>query len=396
MLKIGLVEPYHHGEVLFDFCELLLGLQDIELFIFTQQYILDHAPKSIREGKNIHIYGFQARHRKKFFKQQKCRLNCCNLIIWITARPEGWISRLALAPPIILMVHNRYTWFEPLQHLHLSLNSPVRLLVDLAGVIRLVLFQRKEQKRILDRASAIAFTSQNILNFALDKGHLYTSGKAIFLPFSCYRGRAAEVMIQENIPLCIVVPGTVDGRVRDYELLAEAFGQVVSGLSYPVELVLLGKLKHKLKGVEKLQKLQWANFQVTIFKQWVPQIEYEENMKRAAFLILPLRVFKQYGVVREKTGESTISGGVNDMVRFGIPAICSKHYSLDEGLEQIVAQYDDQSELVHLLHVWINNKSFWGIRYKMDRVLDPYRCDYVRLALIKQLKEIAAISTKGK
>lgn len=386
MPRIALVEPYDHGEVLYSLAALLLGQPEVELLVFAQHYIQRNAPALAGGEGRIRWFPFDWKERAAFFQQQKNQLNACRLIIWITAVPPvAWINRLGLKPPLVLVVHNRYSWFEPYRRLYLPWDAPLQFIASLARLFQLALFHRPAQQKMLRQVSAVAFPSRNILKSAIKAGHLPASGKVFYLPFSCYQGVEASAPGMKSPPIRIAVPGTVTGNGRDYCLLARAFEQIIPRLSRPVELLLLGRAAPGDSMVGRLKKLQGRNFRLLAFEQWIPQQEYEEYLKKTDFLALPFRPFRRFGVVRELLGESAISGSISDMVQFGLPAICSKHYHLEEGLEQMVAQYEDLPGLARLLLEWINEEKYLAVRQRAAIVLEKFRCEQLGVELWGQL-----------
>ncbi|MCO6493520.1 MAG: glycosyltransferase [Phaeodactylibacter sp.] len=390
MLKIALVEPYDHSEVLYDLCELLFGQQDIELCVFTQQYILDHAPKMIREGAGISWFTFEAKNRIAYFRQKRGCLNDCSLIIWITAvSPLGWINRLALTSPFVLVIHNRHTWFKPFRHLSLSSNSPFHFLADLARLGRLLLFEHPARQKMLRRISAVAFTTRNMLEYAVKAGHLPASGRAIFLPLLSSQNRVLGNSATNGAGIIrIVVPGTVTGSRRDYGLLVCAFEEAVPRFSRPAELVLLGRLDSGNQDLEKLRRLQGEFFRLITFESWVPQAIYDDHMQQADFLVLPYKLYRRFGIVREYLGKSANSGGINDMVRFGLPALCSNFYSLDVELEIWIERYTDHQALVALLITWVNDCKFQEVKNAINNSKGIYQKEKASSMLISQLNQI--------
>lgn len=393
MRRIALIEPYDHSEVLYSLCELLLIQPEVKLYIFTQQYIRDHAPEPISNAVAVTWFTFKPEKRTAFFQGYKSKLNDCDLILWITAvAPLRWINNLGLEPPLVLIIHNRYTWFDPIRHLYPAWCTPYQFLVSLIRVVRLLVVQRAEQKKMLGWVAAVAFPSRNVFSLALQSGHLPASGKAFYLPFGCFMERPARTSDNDTDIVRIVVPGTVTNNGRDYNTLARAFKEVVPQLGKTVELTLLGQVKMGKITLRKLQKIQGKRFRLQTFDSWIPQKDYDIHLRNADFLILPFEPFRRFGIIKESLGISAVSGGVSDMVRFGIPAICSIYYHLDDELEQLVERYNSPRQLAELLHSWIVEEKYLLARRRMDKALEPFRCENAGPALWHQLESLQKTS----
>jgi len=387
MPKIALVEPCGHSEVLYVLCELLLGRQDMELCVFTQQYIQDHAPDTVREA-DIYWHTFEAEERAAFFRQQKGSLNGCDLIIWITAVPPyGWILELGLEPPLVLIIHNRNNWFASFKNLALGTDTPAAFFKDIARLLRWLLFHRIQQRRLLRKVAAVGYGSRSILAEAEREGCLPASGKAFWIPFAYMKHFSVrEPLATEAIK--IIIPGTVTDNGRDYHAVAKAVALALPHFHQPVNLVLLGKAG-MAKGLPELQQMESEQFQLTTFSHWVAQEEYAARMLDADFLILPFQPWHKVGFVKEYWGISGSSGAVSDMVYYGLPAISSSFHPLEPELERWVERYSGHENLAALLASWVNDRQFLEVKNVIGRYGEEFQREKTGGFLARQLLGIA-------
>lgn len=361
MRRIALIEPYDHSEVLYSLCELLLIQPEAKLYIFTQQYIRDHAPEPISNAVAATWFTFKPEERTAFFQGQKSKLNDCDLILWITAvAPCRWILELDLQSPFVLILHNRNNWFAPLNNWCFATDSPAAFIKDKARLFRWLLFQQLQQQRLLQKVTAVGYGSRLILEEALMKGHLPPSGKAFWTPFSYLKHRPS-IEAPDTKTVKIAIPGVVTNNGRDYDIVAQAFDLAMPHLHRPVQLLLLGKMK-AIKGLRKLQQLENERFQLITFPHWIAQEEYAAFLRGADFLILPFFSWHKVGFVKEYWGRSGISGAVSDMVYYGLSALCSVFHPLDAELENWVERYTDRQELATLLLAWVNERKYLEVK----------------------------------
>ena len=392
MPKIALVEPYDHSEVLYTLCELLLGHQAIKLCIFSQQYILDHAPTSISISPDTSWFTFEAKKRATFFKQNLSRLNDCDLIIWITAvAPYEWIFDVKLKPPLLLIVHNRNNWFAPLRHLSVDTDSSAGFFKDIVRLLRWLLVQRRRQQLLLQKVAAVGYGDRTILADALINGHCPTSGKAIWIPFTYLKHRPDRERPASEV-IKIIIPGVVTDNGRDYYSVAMAMAMALPQIQRPVHLVLLGKAK-SAKGLIELRQLENERFRLTIFSHWISQKDYGAYLRDADFLILPFRTWHKVGFVKEYWGRSGISGAVSDMVYYGLPALCSIFHSLNAELENWVKRYAGYEELAALLVEWVNERRFLEVKRTIQSYEGALQCDKAGSLLVEQLMNLVEKNT---
>lgn len=362
LTQIALIEPFDHSEVLYVLCELLLE-QEVELQVFCQAYIFEDCPETLRANRQIQWHPFTAHNRKKFFLQQQERFHRCQLLIWITAPPAAyaWINRLRLQAPVVLLLHNLHTWLIPWSNLQLSKISAAELFSDLARLLRFALQQRPQQRRLLKKIKAVGVPSQNMLRLVKEFSRSGKMPEAFFVPFTYNTERVRSGGNEGTAE--ILIPGVVSRNGRDYQLVADGLADALPYCKRPVHLVLLGKAT-EMSTIRPLKELESKHpgFSLTYFTERLPQKTYDEYLKKAHFMILPFEPYQRFGIIRERWGVSKISGGISDMIRFGIPAICSAHYQLDPEVRSLTSPFSTGKELAALLIDWVNQQVYLNHR----------------------------------
>ena len=167
--------------------------------------------------------------------------------------------------------------------------------------------------------------------------------RVLFLPFLWYEGMEAV----KSEKFHIVVPGTINQRSRDYELVKRLVERMNFGPNLPpCRITLLGKASsdYEKKMVEEIKNLSSNQVELVTFAQHINGAEFDAIMQSADLLFLPLQPSWQYGVVAEKGGLSCLSGNIGDMVRFGKKALLPKQYKIHSLLHENAFFYDDRDE----------------------------------------------------
>jgi hypothetical protein len=79
--------------------------------------------------------------------------------------------------------------------------------------------------------------------------------------------------------------------------------------------------------------------------------------------------------VVETRGRSCITGNINDMVRFGLPAIIPRYYPLSDHLGAMVGRYTSTRSMADLIVEWVNTGRFNRMKREAAPGLDAYRAE---------------------
>jgi len=125
----------------------------------------------------------------------------------------------------------------------------------------------------------------------------------------------------------------------------------------------------------------------------VPQQEFDETLTSTDFLLLPIASRTKKGIYPEYYGCTKISGGINDVIRYGKPALLPATYPVVKELEPITEAYDSAHDLVRKLVGWVNDEVFLEKGRAVAQAMTPFHLEAAQKELLRVL-ELAA--TKGR
>jgi hypothetical protein len=348
---IAIIELYQHDEVLRHYCDLLSDSSyNIKVF----------CSKSVYESLGDHTGGdhFQwfIKDEKvsipKFLKANYSTIRACDLVFITTALNHfKAFYEFSKINKTLLLVHNAHSFLAPRDHLALNPQKPVS---DWLRLLK-VYFNRSHfyKKKMLDSLIGLAFPTETILNYVQEKFDLPRHLKLLNLPFAYFQKR--EKVQQQKIT--ITIPCTVNSELRDYQSVLNAIQQIKELLTEQIQLVLLGMPKDDGKEIIKsFTTLNHDEIEVITFNNFIPFPAYQKWLLSTDFLILPLKEYGRNHIYKEHIGYSKISGGINDMIRFGVPALMPEHYPVDDDLKQITHSYNNTQELSRLILNWVGTK----------------------------------------
>lgn len=349
MKKIALVELQEHQEVLFGLMELLL-LQEVELHIFAP-YAMHQEWETIHQEQVIWYDKNEQESIPHFIQRSKKALDAVDLIIFTTLVSHfSFFTHQKFQTSTLLLVHKGNAFFAARAHLQLQ---------SFKDVLRYArrLWQREDfyRQQFLNQINACSFTDVGIQNYL--QNSISSQDRIVpALPFSYFESN--EML--EQTPMRIVVPGTVSDFTRDYTLLFEALQKADADLSYTVEVIFLGQANGKRARVffDLLHAQRFQNISIQTYTRQISTQEYQQILQQSDFLIFPLREQIRFGLIREYYGKTSISGGINDMLRYGKPALLPAFYPLNPTLDQLTQRYQNATELADLLVAWVNQRAY--------------------------------------
>lgn len=349
MKKMALVELQEHQEVLFDLMDLLL-LQEVELHIFAPQ-AMHQEWESAHQEQVIWYDKKEQESIPQFVQRNKKALDGLDLIIFTTLISHfSFFTQQKFRPSTLLLIHKGNAFFAPRANLQLqNFKDGLRYLRRL--------WQREDfyRQRFLSQVTACSFTDagiQTYLQNAISAQYRILPA----LPFSYFE----RSEMGEQSPTCIVVPGTVSDFTRDYTLFFQALQKADAHLNQRAQVIFLGQANGKRAKVffDLLEAQSFQNLSLQTYADPIPAQEYQQILQQSDFLILPLREQIRFGLIREYYGKTSISGGINDMLRYGKPTLLPAFYPLNPTLDQLTQRFQNATELADLLIQWINQRAY--------------------------------------
>jgi hypothetical protein len=185
-----------------------------------------------------------------------------------------------------------------------------------------------------------------------------------------------------SLPLNVVVPGSVDEKRRDYEIVFRLLDEV-NALHLPVEVTFLGGAYGSYGEQVITRAKQYAESFSNLkfyFSGLVPQEEFEKVLSHAHLIFTPTRVHTVVvDDVPETYGTSKSSGNMFDVVKHALPFIAPSSLTVDPYLEESCLRYDTLEDIVHHLQLLIRDRSAWiQLRQKALDASRQYTVEAVR------------------
>lgn len=352
MKKIALVELQEHQEVLFGLMELLL-LQEVELHVFAPQAM--HVEWGEAAQNKIQWYDQNPQESiPAFVRRCKKQMDGVDLIIFTTLVSHfAFFFRQKFPPPTLLLIHKGNAFVNT------QANLQIQGFKDVLRYLRR-LWRREDfyQHKLLTQMTACSFINEQIREYL----HAFIPADCSILPALPVSYFERSVSVQ-NTPLRILIPGTVSTFTRDYALLFDALHQADIQLTTSVKLIFLGKASGKRAKAffEWVENQTFQNIDVQIYTELIPAQAYQTALQQADFLILPLRQQIRFGIIREYYGKTSISGGINDMLRYGKPTLLPRFYYLTPPVDALTRRFETAQELSDLCVKWVNKKEYQTI-----------------------------------
>ena len=379
MKKIALLELQEHQEVLYGLIDLLL-VQAVEIYVFAPAYMHEQLKPEWIENKRLHWTSKLPQESiPQFILRVKTQLEAVDLIVFTTlVKHFAFFAQQTFSPPTVLLIHKGNAFFAPQSNLCIrGIKDGLRFLRNL--------WRREDffRKKFLEKTSYVSFTDPSIEAYMQ---RLVSPSCRLLpaLPFTYF----TPIFPQSNTPIQIVVPGTVSALTRDFELLFTALQKADARLATTVELIFLGKASApRAKPLfDFVQNTRLQNINIQIFSSMLPEQEYQKKLQTADFLLLPLKGQIQFGTTREWYGKTSISGGINDLLRFGKPTLLPDFYPLDPALQNLSGRFHNAEDLADLLLKWVNERYYLALAEQAPILLAAFTKAQRSHALMEILK----------
>lgn len=375
---LAIIELYQHDEVLKHYCEMLMDSEyDVQI------YCSEHVYRELEafHGFFNHFVMKAQESIPSFLEQHLNSITSADLVFLCTIQSDfKSFFELIDQSNALLMVHNINSIFLPEQSLVMS------------RAIDWIRHQKAKwhkthyyKMKIQESLKAIALPNDMLYSYMKENVKIPSGLNCYTLPFAYYNSERH----QPSQSLTITVPGTLNQTLRDYDILLRALTCIQNRIKTKLRLVLLGMPK---RGGKKIQSafagLVSQYIEVIVFDAFIPTEEYDRYLSSSSFLILPIRKYVVNQRYKEHLGQSKISGGINDMIRFGIPSILPAYYHLDGALKDLTAQYGNQEELQDILLEWIEHKTYLQKSEMKEKALADYLKPVIKQSFLRTINSI--------
>ena len=285
----------------------------------------------------------------------------------------------------LLVVHNTFSTFYPYKHLYLGKKGKDFFYDCLRLMRSFILGYDRKKKHSLSGYHGFISTSPQ--QYAYVASH-FPELKTKFIPGSLsYFLQFSNPQNSDRIK--IVIPGTVDVEVRDYEIVYQALKRL-SDLS-KFELIFLGKIKNEksrkvIQAFSALVKAQNMNF--ITFEETIQTEIYNDYLFQADFFLLPNKQIIRDGISYSIIGESSISGTIADAFLYAKPCIMPDYLKVPSPLAEISEKYSGLDELSALIDRWMKKENLQKVysKRKADQ-WQPYEHSHIGQLLAENLKQ---------
>ncbi|MGW7573389.1 hypothetical protein [Streptomyces sp. NPDC054765] len=127
--------------------------------------------------------------------------------------------------------------------------------------------------------------------------------------------------------------------------------------------------------VESARKAVVPSVELRDHPDYVAQEEFDRTLAEADFLILPVSEYLTRNGIIETRGQTCVTGNINDMVRFGLPALMPAFYPLSDHTDGMTARYGGIPSLADLIVSWVNTGEFNRRKRAAAPGLKAYRAE---------------------
>ena len=182
------------------------------------------------------------------------------------------------------------------------------------------------------------------------------------------------VFHRDEVRCCI--PGRIYGG-RDYAEVLAALEIASPRLTRRLRVDFLGECvdKESKTAVEAARKTVSARVELRDRPNYVVQKEFDKTLAEADFLVLPIPESITRNGITEMRGQTSVTGNVNDMVRFGLPSLMPAFYPLSDHVNGLTGRYSSVASLAGLIVAWVHTGEFNRRKRKSISGLKAYRAE---------------------
>lgn len=179
-----------------------------------------------------------------------------------------------------------------------------------------------------------------------------------------------ESPAQVPVTNAIVVPGSIDQRRRDYDLVLQVIQEMLK-YKLPIKWILAGKPMEDY-GVEIIEKARGLNRQgadISFYKEVIPENEFQQIIAVSSWILSPLVSSTTiHDNIVEVYGESKGSGNVYDAIRHAKPLIIPSAVTVPKEIVSSCIKYESKDNLVEqLLKILTDDAISLEYRQKAER-----------------------------
>lgn len=375
---VAIWEAAYHNEVLEAYVHHFSQVSK-KIILFTHSFHWEQAVSWRDRGHLDWILKDNQKTWPAFFQSQHEKLSTCSWLITTSLPDENEDKKPIKFPsPAWLVIHNAmFSLGKNKRRFYLGKYK----LLDMAKIAR-YWWENKSTKtdQLVGTFENVIFPTKAIRDYCRAQNIWEQEGAVI--PF--YYPKALVKKPVKN-QFTIVIPGTVNPQIRDYNLVASILPEILKHSPLPVGLILLGKVKGKeaKKIVKQICELVSEDFQFQFFTDFITQEIFETHLGNADMILAPLLEKARYDAIEEEFGYTTESGNLADIISNQIPGVIPSFYPIPEEFSQLIDRYSNASSLTDIILEKIRLKN-QGFTTERASVFPPSFADDVARQIMKQ------------
>ncbi len=367
--KIAFVELYYHSEVLRTYLGLVAEVADYEVIVLSKKSVLTDIEPSLLKASNIQYFVKpETTPIPDFIMAHLTRLNTCSSVFFLTIDSAfRFFATVPICAKKFLIVHAAYSVLQPLQHLAWQLDWRFW-----ARLFKKMILEQESVyvKKMIQNMDVLVFGSHTVQEFIVKKELLPTAKKLFSLPFT-YHETKPETR-NPKLETILTITGTVEQNRRDYEVVFQALRQCT--FKTAVRVVLLGRAKGKEGDtvINQFKRLENEYFKLEYFTEMIPQAIFDKKCMETDFFILPFTETVHFSIYKELGSKTAVSGGVGDVIRYGVPAFVPSYYEIEANLKEMITSFENVNDLAQQLTTWVEDKNYVEKKENASILLENY------------------------
>lgn len=190
---------------------------------------------------------------------------------------------------------------------------------------------------------------------------LFLGRQVSFIPGNFYR--PADDLFSPDSLFSIVIPGTVEGKRRDYKMVIHFLSTHISSFTAlaPIHIILAGNAcsPYGKEIVQALQRLSARhNFRLSYFMHSLDQDQYEIFYRQADIIWAPVIVHtNSLRGIPEISAVTHSPGFITDQIYFAKPAIIPEELQLPAQFANCNWKYKDENDLLQIFLSLLSDKN---------------------------------------
>lgn len=396
MMRIAVIEFSYHAELLNSLGELFFN-GDIVVDFYVTPKVYKALSDRVKTNFTCFIIPEEVPLASHLL-QLRPSLDTYQLVFFNTVSDQfAAVEKLTLNVPTLLRIHNVHSTFAPFSHIHIKLNFYFLWKAASYLVRRQVLhLDWYFQFRFLKKVNAYSFLTEAIEEYARKWVPEAKIGPR--LPSEICKIDLDQLDQPEpGSVFNLVVPGEINRRKRDYELLYRALKQCRIEPKRQVNITLLGQPRDNYgKSMAKLfQELATEQMTVKTYDGRVEEIEFERVMHEAHLIAAPVIIKTSFAIYWEQYGYTKISGAQSDAIRYCKPLLIPASLRFDEALAPLIWTFKNEKDLTHQLENLINTSTLAKNRPAQIEALRRYKPENLLPNVSKALRQFIEAHQKS-